>query len=388
MNEFYLGFKIDDKAIQLSRKVSEVETDNFVRLADVAELDKRRDFRFSNLENVNFSNCDLAGFDFTGANLKGAFGRNVNWDNSTILKDARLENSMFSLDFRLKQEVYSNNESMKLFKKVNSSYWPDKLIWIYSSRKNLSGRRSLLEALFQHSDDNYEKGEILEHISQSYVRDSKKLEFLVSSFANCRANSHITKKIISILAREFFDEENVRLMLLNDFDLLESGSQAYVIDKILSSKPSSPEVFLISNQVRISDSKVVRITFVNSLAHILGDGFLDFVRDPATGDVFDTHEKISSQKSLRMAIKIKEKLNNSKVKYDSSSFLFKNLYLDANTKVVRIIEILLEVWRRLNAYGFSISWAPELLEEVHAEIEERVNVGRLRSKEERTEALF
>lgn len=62
------GLLLDD----ISAKVLNAQTENFVQLVKIAELDPKKDFRFSNLSDVDFSGCNLAGFDFTGASLLGA----------------------------------------------------------------------------------------------------------------------------------------------------------------------------------------------------------------------------------------------------------------------------------------------------------------------------
>jgi Pentapeptide repeats (8 copies) len=47
-------------------------TNNFLELVALAGLERDRDFRFANLEDVDFSGMDLQGFDFSGANFRNA----------------------------------------------------------------------------------------------------------------------------------------------------------------------------------------------------------------------------------------------------------------------------------------------------------------------------
>jgi len=85
----------DDKA--LMKALMDAETDNFVELGAMVGLDPSKDYRFSDLRGVDFSNCDLRDFDFTGADLTNSTGTATIWDETTILKDADIEGSIFEV---------------------------------------------------------------------------------------------------------------------------------------------------------------------------------------------------------------------------------------------------------------------------------------------------
>lgn len=85
----------EDKAKM--KAVLEAETDNFLELCELAGLDLKKDLRYSNLEKVDFTGCDLRGLDLTGADLRGATGVQVIWDKTTILTGADLEGSIFEV---------------------------------------------------------------------------------------------------------------------------------------------------------------------------------------------------------------------------------------------------------------------------------------------------
>jgi hypothetical protein len=68
-------------------RIVQADTTNFKELCRLAGLDPARAFRFSNLSDVDFSDCDLSGFDFTGANLAGGDFRRAKYDKA-IFKDA------------------------------------------------------------------------------------------------------------------------------------------------------------------------------------------------------------------------------------------------------------------------------------------------------------
>jgi hypothetical protein len=53
-------------------RVLNAETDNFVELARIADLDPARDFTHLDLSQADLRNCDLTGFDFRGCIVPGA----------------------------------------------------------------------------------------------------------------------------------------------------------------------------------------------------------------------------------------------------------------------------------------------------------------------------
>jgi formylglycine-generating enzyme required for sulfatase activity len=74
------------KAIhERARLVAQSASESFVELIRIAELDPRRDLRFSNWSGISFKGLDLRGFDFTGSRL-------VQCDFAGArIKDARFE---------------------------------------------------------------------------------------------------------------------------------------------------------------------------------------------------------------------------------------------------------------------------------------------------------
>lgn len=66
------------------------ETNSVVALAEMAGLDKTRDFRAADLRSLDFGTDDVSGIDFTGANLEFANLAGVRGLESAILTGARL----------------------------------------------------------------------------------------------------------------------------------------------------------------------------------------------------------------------------------------------------------------------------------------------------------
>lgn len=73
----------------------EAETDNFVALCEIAGLDPKTDLRGANLVGVDFTECDIRGFDLRDADLTRTRGTNVTWDSTTNFEGANLTGSIF-----------------------------------------------------------------------------------------------------------------------------------------------------------------------------------------------------------------------------------------------------------------------------------------------------
>lgn len=69
---------------------------HFVELTRTLGLDKKNDFRHSNLRQVDFSYSDIRGFDFSGADLRFAHGVDVTLDETTILTGADMSGSFLA----------------------------------------------------------------------------------------------------------------------------------------------------------------------------------------------------------------------------------------------------------------------------------------------------
>ena len=63
---------INQSQREIFTRIARADTTNFTELCKLGGLDPASAFRFSNLSGVDFSDCDLSEFDFTGANLAGA----------------------------------------------------------------------------------------------------------------------------------------------------------------------------------------------------------------------------------------------------------------------------------------------------------------------------
>jgi uncharacterized protein YjbI with pentapeptide repeats len=95
-SDFYLSDDLSNEYLARFQEIIACNSDNFIDLVKVSKLDLKLDFQGVDLSYVNFSDCDLRNYDFTGADLRGAFGINIVVDETTNFKDANVDSSCFA----------------------------------------------------------------------------------------------------------------------------------------------------------------------------------------------------------------------------------------------------------------------------------------------------
>jgi uncharacterized protein YjbI with pentapeptide repeats len=70
--------------------IFDADTDNFVELTHRAGIDPARDFVGANLNGVDLSDCDLAGFNFARCRLHA-----ITWNDATSFAGCNLEGATF-----------------------------------------------------------------------------------------------------------------------------------------------------------------------------------------------------------------------------------------------------------------------------------------------------
>ena len=87
------GMKLSEAQRARVRRLLGSNSTSFVELARAAELDPGTAFREADLRRINFGLDDLAGFDFTGADLRGANLSQVRGLDPAFLEGARTDDA-------------------------------------------------------------------------------------------------------------------------------------------------------------------------------------------------------------------------------------------------------------------------------------------------------
>ncbi len=100
------------------------DTDDFLELVKIAELDPSKDFRFANLSGVNFSDLDLTGFDFTGTCIEGC-----------RFRDAKISDAVFTNAFGEKSRLETAADWAVFSKRVRISRGTGKVVLRHSKAR-------------------------------------------------------------------------------------------------------------------------------------------------------------------------------------------------------------------------------------------------------------
>lgn len=361
-DSFFLSAKISESAKARMLEVVEAPTDNFNTLVEISGLNPKSSFRYADLRGVIFDDTDLRGFDFTGANLLGARGRNVVWDTTTVLDDAEIEGSIFAEG--------KIDDDWELYPNLAQRHWTDIIIW--------------MDGLLAHEKDFAENGRILLRLFSTFS----------DSFVRRRALQVLARKqsfetILKIISENVFEPHDRKLVPVA-FKVLEQlyshhpeAVTAFVIKQLKGPVVSDAANFLarylkgkrlamLVTFVSRSNSAALRKQFIASLIEREGTVRATVARDPLNGDVYDFDTVIGA-----FNIVMTSRLIEGRIRQEMQATPFNGPFYETFVmKPVSKYEKILENLNVLNRYGFR--WALPTLEEVQRARNRRVGIqGRL-----------
>lgn len=284
-----LGMQIDT--------VLESTADNFDHLVKLTKLDPQCDFRHANLQAVNFSNSSLLGFDFTGADLRGAIGTNVRWDATTKLDNADLTGSMFASQTRINNFLRSNKDAASRYARLVGQYWTDQVVWVAENLKRSRDRTEslfLTEALLYSVNDETLKSQILYFLLPHKTNDEVK-EIFFSSLSQSKLSAEYVRQVLRIIkSRNLGSDAAIRSSL----DILTHSKDPWIstaaIEFLMRNRPEDSEISTLSGRITQWDS-FTRKFFISEIAKRLGQDFDLITRDPGTNETFDVGARISGE---------------------------------------------------------------------------------------------
>lgn len=182
----------------------------FSKVCIALSLDPARDFRFSNLRDVDFSMADLRGFDFRGADLRGSYGSDVIFDSSTNLEEADLDGSCFALYYRESRLFRDNPLAERMYRVLLDGDPFEISSWLYDRFKRQRESHSILKNADQVTvailcqkllvdDIDLTKRTDLFHFLGRITKSRTELrELMLSIFARHSENTSLIEKFITV----------------------------------------------------------------------------------------------------------------------------------------------------------------------------------------------
>ncbi len=287
--------------VEVFDAVLESSSDNFVHLAELAGLRKDKDFRYENLRGVDFSDCDLRGFDFTGSCLEVAFGNeNTIWDATTILTDADVDGSLFEND-----RAVDVREGLP--EGLLGQHWADQIIWMDRLRPNPQDYHEDAQKLllvFLKSDDAFVRRTAMNLLAK-YLSPDEILE-IIDELVLSGEERTLVAAAFSLLKTLFHKRPSTVIKLaLTHLQGNWAAEAAVFLGHVL---PKGKQLLHLSELISRHESPLVRRRYITALAERTGIRTLISIRDQISGEVFDFGEIIKLEKldaSVRYVIRRK-----------------------------------------------------------------------------------
>jgi hypothetical protein len=165
-------------------EIISVETTNFEELINISKLNKRTDLIGLDFSNTDISDSDLRNFNFSRCNLSGITGINFIIDDSTIIEDAIIDNSVFS--FKENEFKARDGKFEKKYHTINTEYWANKCVWIGENIKKGSDfdNKRISIRLINDTKDKTVISEIFRRMKYIFERKEDYKNFLISIILN------------------------------------------------------------------------------------------------------------------------------------------------------------------------------------------------------------
>ncbi|MDP2121278.1 MAG: pentapeptide repeat-containing protein [Hoeflea sp.] len=367
-DSFFLESNFSHSDLDRMRGLIESSSSNFVELVNLAGLNPHTDLRYLDLAGVSFDDCDIRGFDFTGTNLIGAKGNiRTLWDNSTILHEAQIDDSIFQ---RGDQE---EGVSSVLPEGFFRQHWVDLALWLNSNsvEKFTDEYASQLVEITLKSDDQYVRKSAMETLSRNVS-----IETLFSIIENrfiTTDDKFLAKAAFQLLGSLYAD--NIQETLAVATRQLRGPWAAFAAELLVQKLPYGNQLKYLIELMSRHEDILVRRSFIAKLAERQGEATELIVRNPLSGDVFDFHSfirKTDLENLTRVVIRRrqfeKEFLENNKFGrnfYDQvyTGAVSKEFYAK-NTKHLEM-----QIFNRLDAFNkFGLGYKLPIFATAHLEL--------------------
>jgi Pentapeptide repeats (8 copies) len=341
------------------QKISCADESTFAELVKIAGLDPLRDFRFADLRDLDFSLSDLRGYDFTGADLTGVVGVDAIVDETTILTDASVDDSIFSSRVRLGQLFKSNDRARAIFEMVSRQDWAGQILWsgknLVESKSNLDVIIPVTEALFYRAKDGFLKAELLSHLTSSLKSTRTTKELLIRILSEFSDSTTVVRKCLHLVRKaKLSQDKTIRRSMTS---LVEANLEKWNLEPLrflIKTSKDGSELFHLS---RIAIRQGKASVYVREIAVRLGEEYDLITRDPITNETFQA--SVSLKPSMRDLIARRwARADAERQAYGGSRPLvelksgFTATDDEDSVKRVRVIE---RMWSDMKNYGINIS---------------------------------
>lgn len=277
---------------------------NFVELTKVAGLNPARDYVGSDLSRVDFSNCDLRGYNFSDANLSFAFGIGVTFDSTTILTGSTVTSSCFALEKEIR-DTFSNDLSLApLLNKLKKEYWANGALWISDNirrgKKNFTANTVVAKALFGEITDATYKNQILYFLKDAFHDRSSYRDFLLSQIRDPLSTYRVIRSALEILSRVFKNDAYTSELILSYLSHPNAEIRKICVPVATSPRLSASVKSAVYKAIIDEEDPAIRRLYVKSVCMRIGKDAEDMFYDERTKSFFDFAEPLDNDTLIQM----------------------------------------------------------------------------------------
>ena len=259
--------------------------ETFEQQVKLAGLMPAQDFKNADLWDVDLSDSNLRGFDFSGADLRGATGIRVQWDDTTILDGAELSGSIFAAKFRLKIYFDTDTQANDLLESISRQSWSDKILWagqnLLSSGRYHEFALPITEALFyQARNDDFLQAELMRYLAPRMRSMEELHDMLVAAISDEPKAAVVVRSAFHLIQRQHLT--NATHIRQHALMLIKSSNRAIqeeAVRFLVRNRPTRDEINTIRTVAQFSDGFLAGV-YVAEIARTLGGAYEIATRDP------------------------------------------------------------------------------------------------------------
>lgn len=324
-NESTLADLVESAALaSVAEKLGQTDG-GFCEMAASLNLDRKYDFRFSNLERVDFSYSDLRGFDFRGADLRNSFGAQVVFDDTTNFDGADLMGSCFATYQREKEVFQSNNRAVAGYQLLKSGNTFEVSGWIHSQFGSQESRQRFLkdvddetaailcQKLMSDDIDLTKRTDLFHFLNEITGSQTALRELILNIFARHLDNTVTIESFISVAGKLYKNDPVIfdALRILCDSKSERIREAAFRV--VAGTKRSAEFMEVLHGSFLKADNIGIRKRLIRQTAIALGRNYLTAVTKNASAnvdgelDVLDVDQLLTADHAAKIASTISQR---------------------------------------------------------------------------------
>lgn len=295
---------ISDEILARAERFSFFEPSNFNQQVDFLGLDPKRDFQNADLCFVDFTDCDLRGFNFKGADLRRSTGVRTSWDDSTSFDGAQTDGSIFHYGLAKQRFFDANPDLAEQVAILRNEHWTNVILTVEAmlrADRHTGKALRVARAVFDETTSSTVRSEILLYMSLGMETRDEHKAFIYNTLSKYRDDPRVLRTTLRTLRSLYvndLDAFNMMAPFVRHED--ERVSQEAALGVLTSTHFKSAQAE-VKEAFLSSSSSLTRRAFIARIARVEFHQFCEVLLDNEFSNYIDFLKPISNVKIERMA---------------------------------------------------------------------------------------